>query len=312
MSQNVPCPMCVCVCPLRWLVGSGFRRLWPAMSDGGMPEVSVDQGPARRLSWTSVQLPAALAPHDSPTASAQSCASSPAPPTPSFPPPAPSQPPASASTSCATLQLPVCPPAPQDTEPADEDSLDERCAAGAAAAPGPPAADALAARLRADSVDSGDMSVLGVALVANCHVSLVIFGLFFLAAGSLLCVIAFRAPTSAANDVQSRVAGTFFLCLAAVMCTFGLCLCRLDYQLSRRDQEKGAADTGDCYIHDDTSRCHRVLPSIQRARRSTQRAKRHVLRQLDERWTSAAAGRHREKTFSSIELLTSASTESVR
>ena len=147
--------------------------------------------------------------------------------------------------------------------------------------------------------------------MANCHVSLVIFGLFFLAAGSLLCVIAFRAPTSTTGDVQSRVAGTFFLCLAAVMCTFGLCLCRLDHQMSQRDQETGLVDCGECCIHADTSRCHRVLPSIQRARRSTQRMKKQMLRQLDERLKSAAGGKRREKTFSSLELLAATSTESV-
>ena len=298
-------------------MGGGGRRLWAAMSDAGMPEVSVDHGPARRLSWTSVQLSVVLGPHETTAASAPSCASSTVPVTPASPPASLSEPAACALASAATPPR-SCLPGPGGASPpaacADALSASEPSAVPAAPpepAPPPAAADALAARLQTEADDTGEMTVLGVALVANCHVSLLIFGLFFLAAGSLLCVIAFRAPTSAAYDLQSRVAGTLFLCLAAVMCTFGLCLCRLDYQLSRADREKGAVDGGDCYMHDDSSRCHRVLPSVRRARRSTQRAKRHVLRQLDERWMSAAAGRHREKTFSSIELLASGSTESV-
>ena len=296
------------------------------MHDGGMPEVSVDHGPSRRLSWTSVQLSDVIGPP--PPVSGADCGGLAVPVTPPEPAPvastsapvaaslatSPPEPPPDVQPDPST-DTPTDPPTDPRTDPRTDHPTDPRTGRPSVPPPAPPSQtavdDALAAQLRADSDDREEVTVLGVALVANCHVSLVIFGLFFLAAGSLLCVIAFRAPTSAEGDMQSRVAGTFFLCLAALMCTFGLCLCRLDHQMSRRDQEKGAADCGDCHIHADASRCHRVLPSFQRARRSTQRAKRQVLRQLDERWMSAAGGRRKEKTFSSIELLASTSTESV-
>ncbi|XP_037091439.1 uncharacterized protein LOC119111744 [Pollicipes pollicipes] len=131
-----------------------------------------------------------------------------------------------------------------------------------------------------------------------------IFGALFLMAGALLSVIAFRAPSGAPHDYQTRVAGTLFLCLALVMCTFGLCLCRMDHQLKRHHQEKGGVESGECSLHHGTRRCHRVLPSVQWARRSSQRLRKHMLTQLDERWSHHGSTKRNDKSsFSSIQLL---------
>lgn len=249
----------------------GRRRVAGAMlssaTTAAMPEVSVDGETVRRpFSWASIQLTDAFlltnASSRRPCQDGQS---------------------ASGSREASTPR----PKAPAPAAPAPEVSS------------GPPVPER-SRRLLPDSAGTADLSLLEMALVANCHMSLVIFGALFLAVGLLLSVMAFRLPTSLVNDLQTRLAGMLFLAMAVFMCTAGLCLCRADQR--RRHHNKKASD-GQCPIHRKRSGCCRVLPSFQRVRRSTSQVRRSVLRRLD---VCCACGGTRERSeihFSSIDLL---------
>ncbi|XP_047501366.1 uncharacterized protein LOC125047218 isoform X1 [Penaeus chinensis] len=121
----------------------------------------------------------------------------------------------------------------------------------------PSTADLVIEKLQVERVDGGGLSIQGVALASNCHVTLCVFGIFFLLAGIILSYVSYsinmknddpkplETETSKKNQndhessvVQMRIIGPSFLALGLLMLILGCSFYGLARKINRDEKER--------------------------------------------------------------------------
>ncbi|KAK3880650.1 hypothetical protein Pcinc_014873 [Petrolisthes cinctipes] len=135
----------------------------------------------------------------------------------------------------------------------------------------PSTADRVIERLQVEKVEGGGLSIQGVGLASNCHVTLCVFGVFFMLAGVILSYISYNATvkarmgnedapkgsTEAMSSVsQMRMIGPSFLVLGLLMLGLGISLFVLAKKISRDEKMKQMVISEQQLFQLENSFCH--------------------------------------------------------
>ncbi|XP_063888946.1 uncharacterized protein LOC135115854 isoform X2 [Scylla paramamosain] len=118
----------------------------------------------------------------------------------------------------------------------------------------PSTADLVIEKLQVEKVEGGGLSIQGVSLASNCHVTLCVFGVFFMLAGVVLSYISYSVTLGAdeegsegkekgpeehlASVSQMRMIGPAFLVVGFLMVGLGITLFVLARKISRDEKAK--------------------------------------------------------------------------
>ncbi|XP_050695954.1 uncharacterized protein LOC126985288 isoform X2 [Eriocheir sinensis] len=120
----------------------------------------------------------------------------------------------------------------------------------------PSTADLVIEKLQVEKVEGGGLSIQGVALASNCHVTLIVFGVFFMLAGVVLSYVSYSVPLGAGEEgpegkekaaepedhlasvAQMRMIGPAFLIVGFLMVGLGITLFILARKISRDEKAK--------------------------------------------------------------------------
>ncbi|KAK4289257.1 hypothetical protein Pmani_016842 [Petrolisthes manimaculis] len=149
----------------------------------------------------------------------------------------------------------------------------------------PSTADRVIEKLQVEKVEGGGLSIQGVALASNCHVTLCVFGVFFMLAGVILSYVSYNASvkarmgdedspkgsTEAMSSVsQMRMIGPSFLVLGLLMLGLGISLFVLAKKISRDEKMKQMViseqqlfqlENSFCYANTMTTPLHTTAPA---------------------------------------------------
>ncbi|XP_066977865.1 uncharacterized protein [Macrobrachium rosenbergii] len=154
----------------------------------------------------------------------------------------------------------------------------------------PSTADIFIEKLKVEKVEGGGLSIQGVSLASNCHVTLCVFGTFFLVAGLILSYVSFSvmspeekeerdrilaggtAPPSprknASSVTQMRKIGPAFICIGLLMLILGISFYALARKISRDDlaqrkliSQRHLNQLAHSFRHRGTSPMHTIAPA---------------------------------------------------
>ncbi|XP_064108334.1 uncharacterized protein LOC135216784 isoform X2 [Macrobrachium nipponense] len=154
----------------------------------------------------------------------------------------------------------------------------------------PSTADIFIEKLKVEKVEGGGLSIQGVSLASNCHVTLCVFGTFFLVAGLILSYVSFSvmspeekeerdrilaggtAPPNprknASSVTQMRKIGPAFICIGLLMLILGISFYALAKKISRDDlaqrkiiSQRHLSQLADSFRHRGTSPMHTIAPA---------------------------------------------------
>ncbi|RXG69663.1 hypothetical protein Avbf_01917 [Armadillidium vulgare] len=126
----------------------------------------------------------------------------------------------------------------------------------------PSTADVFIDKLKVEKLEGGGLTISGVALAGNCHITLIIFGIFFIVAGIILTYLGYSfnaqvtpPPTQevdldqaavvprgklrkANSHLQMRIIGPIFIVLGIIMSLIGWGLFAISRKISRNEKEQ--------------------------------------------------------------------------
>ncbi|XP_042230190.1 uncharacterized protein LOC121871780 isoform X2 [Homarus americanus] len=157
----------------------------------------------------------------------------------------------------------------------------------------PSTADFVIEKLQVEKVEGGGLSIQGVALASNCHVTLCVFGVFFMVAGIILSYVSYSVAMRTGGDSgggegkekaeamkgqsdevssvsQMRMIGPAFLVLGFLMLFLGITLFALAKKISHdekvrqrvlADQQLWQLENSFSYANASTSPLHTAAPA---------------------------------------------------